>query len=138
MDNVSIILYICIVIPFLLVLPVLDKKGKRIVLFMAIGLSACLACSFLNQTLYSISGESKYYYTTTVSPVIEEFVKAIPILIFAFAISDELEDILPVSFSLGVGLCTVSVRWAWDLVFPMSKRIKRYFTAEPLRCFLPR
>ncbi len=36
------------------------------------------------------------------------------------------------------GLCTVSVRWAWDLVFPMSKRIKRYFTAEPLRCFLPR
>ncbi len=107
MDNVSIILYVCIVIPFLLVLPVLDKKGKRIVLSMAIGLSACLICTFLNQAVYSMLGESKYYYTTTVSPVIEEFVKAIPILIFAFVISDELEDILPVSFSLGVGFAVL-------------------------------
>ena len=126
MDNINIVLYICIVIPFLLVLPVLDKKSRKTVFFIAVGLTVCLAASGINYLLHWFIEKDAYYFATTISPVVEEVLKAIPILIFAFTVSDDRKDLLAVSFSLGVGFAVLenaviftgsqeNVRYAWAI-----------------------
>jgi RsiW-degrading membrane proteinase PrsW (M82 family) len=41
--------------------------------------------------------------TTTLTPIVEELLKAIPIIYFGFVISDKRDDLLTVSMALGIG-----------------------------------
>ena len=66
------------------------------------------------------------YVTTTVTPATEEIIKAIPVLVYVFVISDNREKLLSSSFALGIGFAlfentyilinsveTVSIEWAF-------------------------
>ena len=65
------------------------------------------------------------YVTTTITPATEEIIKAIPILIYAFVITDNREKLIASSFALGIGFAlfentyilinsvdAVSIEWA--------------------------
>ena len=43
------------------------------------------------------------YVSTTITPVTEEVLKALPVLFYAFVFSDSIEKLTPISFSLGIG-----------------------------------
>ena len=103
MDNLAVILFICIVVPLALLLFLLDKKSRLVVFFMIIGCFICLFVSSVNSILLVLSGKDLLYVVTTITPISEEILKAFPILLFAFSISDDRRTLISISMAVGIG-----------------------------------
>lgn len=99
----SYILFICVAAPLLLMLLPIEKQSRKVVLFMLIGMFCCLFVSEVNGLILRFSDLSLLYFTTNITPVTEEIVKALPVLFFAIVFSDNKKDIITASFSVGVG-----------------------------------
>ena len=103
MDNLSYIAFICLTVSLGLMLPLMEKKTRSVVIFMIVGFFACLFVSELNSILLKAFNGDMFYVTTTITPVSEELVKALPILYFAIIISDDRRTLIANSFAVGVG-----------------------------------
>ena len=103
MDNLSYIVFICLTVSLGLMLPLMEKKTRGVVIFVIVGIFSCLFVSELNSILLNVFNNDKLYVTTTITPVTEELVKALPILYFAIVISDERKTLIANAFSVGVG-----------------------------------
>ena len=103
MVNLSYIVFICIVVSLGLMLPLMDKKTRGVVSFMIVGIFACLFVSELNQIFLKFFDSDMYYVTTTITPVTEEIVKALPILYCAIVFTDDRKTLIANSFAVGVG-----------------------------------
>lgn len=103
MENIIYILFICISVPLGLMLFLLDKKSRLTIGFMMIGIFVCLFASEVNGLLYRLLPFNTYYFTTTVSPVVEEILKAMPLLFFAIVLSDDRRTLLTSSLAVGIG-----------------------------------
>lgn len=103
MDTMSYILFICVAAPILLMLLPIEKKSRKVVLFMLIGMFCCLFISEVNGLLLNLSDMQLIYFTTNITPITEEIIKALPVLFFAVVYSDDRTDVITVSFSIGVG-----------------------------------
>ena len=90
-------------IPMLLSLFVMERRARVLIGFILIGCTVCLFVSELNGLLYLLLKEDMLFFCTTVSPISEELVKAVPILVYAFLISDKRKDLVQISFALGLG-----------------------------------
>ena len=125
MENMIYILYICMFVPLLLSLPLIHKTSRRIMVFLLIGISAALFISEINGLMLGLFGYNTEYVTTTITPATEEIIKAIPILVYAFVISDNREKLISSAFALGIGFAlfentyilvtsvdAVSIEWA--------------------------
>lgn len=125
MENMIYILYICMFVPLLLSLPLIHKTSRRIMVFLLIGISAALFISEINGLMLRLLGYNTPYVTTTVTPVTEEIIKAIPVLIYAFVVSDDPKKLVSSSFAVGIGFAlfentyilvtsvdAVSIEWA--------------------------
>ena len=126
MEQMSEILFICIALPMIPMLFILPEKRSRLFLgYMIIGCLICLLAGALNNYLLGLFGNDMMYVTTTITPVIEEILKALPVLYFAVIASDDREILLSISFATGVGFAvlenavilakniqTVSIGWA--------------------------
>jgi RsiW-degrading membrane proteinase PrsW (M82 family) len=125
MENMIYILYICMFVPLLLSLPLIQKSSRGIMIFILIGISSALFISEVNGIMLQLLGYDTLYVTTTVTPATEEITKAIPILIYAFVITDNRDKLLTASFALGIGFAlfentyilvnsvdSVSIGWA--------------------------
>ena len=102
-SNLSLVMYVCFLIPMLLSLFSLGRRERLAVGSILVGATVCLAVSGLNAHLYALTGRDMLYYTTTISPVVEEIVKALPVLIYAFAVSSERDRLISISFAVGLG-----------------------------------
>ena len=78
MDNINYLLFICVAVPILLMLFVLEKKSKITAGYMLVGLFVCLFVSEVNGLLLSHFNHDEYYVTTTITPITEEIAKALP------------------------------------------------------------
>ena len=103
MDNLIYILFICTVAPMLLLFLILRKKSRLIVGYMLIGIFVSLFVSELNTILLKAFGGELLYVNTTITPISEEFFKAVPILVYACLFSDNRERIMPIAFATGIG-----------------------------------
>lgn len=107
MEGMSYILFICVVAPMVSLLLIADKKMRRGVIFLLIGMFACLFVSEVNGMLDQLLNTDIFYLTTSVTPISEELVKSIPVFVFALVFSDKLEDLLPVAFFVGIGFAVL-------------------------------
>ena len=103
MVDMIYILYICMFVPLLLSIPLVNKNSRSIMVFILLGISAALFISEVNGLFLKFFDNDTLFVTTTITPVTEEIVKALPVLVFAFAFSDNREKLLTVSFAMGVG-----------------------------------
>lgn len=103
MDSMSYILFICVAAPVLLMLLPIEKKSRKVVLFMLTGMFVCLFVSELNGLILNSTDLSLLYFTTNITPITEEITKALPVLFFAIVFSADRKDVITASFSLGVG-----------------------------------
>ena len=74
---------------------------------MIIGATVCLIAGEVNVQLLGLFGGDKLYVTTTITPISEELLKAIPVLYFAIVFSDDRETLLSISFALGIGFAVL-------------------------------
>ena len=125
MDNLTYIDFIAITVSLALMLPLMEKKLRRLVVFMICGIFACLFVSEINGILLNAFNNDIFFVTTTITPVTEEIVKMLPILFFAIVASDDRSTLIPISFAVGVGFAllenvviltqnveTVTIFWA--------------------------
>ncbi len=103
MDNLVYILFICLVAPMLLMVLMLRKRSRLLVGYMLVGIFVSLFVSELNTILLGLFGGDSVYVTTTITPVSEETVKAIPVLFYALVFSDDRDRVMPIAFATGVG-----------------------------------
>ena len=103
MANLIYILFICILAPLLLTLPLMKGASRRVMLYIIIGICSSLFVSEINGKILSSFDNQMLFVTTTITPVTEEIVKALPVLIYAFLFSDDREKLLPLAFATGIG-----------------------------------
>ena len=103
MDNLTYIAFIAVTVSLALMLPLMEKKLRRLITFMIVGIFCCLFVSELNNILLEAFRNDMFYVTTTITPVTEEVVKMLPILFLAIVISDDRRVIIPNAFAVGVG-----------------------------------
>ena len=104
MGNIIIyLLYICFLIPMVLSLFIMEKKSRLVVSFILIGMTVCMIASALNTLIYTRTGRDMLYFTTTVSPITEEILKALPILFYALLFSNDRQKLAQTAFAVGLG-----------------------------------
>ena len=100
------ILFICSAVPMTLMLFLLEKKPRMTILYMLLGQVICLLAAQMNYLLRDLfygAEYNTYAVTVTVTPLVEEFLKALPIIYFGFVISHKKEDLMNVAMALGIG-----------------------------------
>ncbi|MEE3468179.1 MAG: PrsW family glutamic-type intramembrane protease, partial [Eubacterium sp.] len=71
---------------------------------MAFGVFVSLLCSEVSgYVIQQFRMTDMHYITTTITPLIEETLKAVPIIVYAFLFSDKRETLLSIAFGMGVG-----------------------------------
>ena len=103
MDQMSYILFLCTAVPMLLMLVPIEKGSRKVVFFMLVGMFCCLFVSELNGLLLKLTDSDLLYFTTNITPITEEIIKAVPILLYAILFTDNRKNIITASFSVGVG-----------------------------------
>jgi len=126
MEIRELIIYLCIVLPMIPILFALrDKFSRRFLLFSIIGLSICLVSAQINTLLIEKIGMDTLNYSITISPINEEILKAIPLIIFTLAFAKKGDQMIPLAFAVGIGfgileniiiycnnMATLTVSWA--------------------------
>lgn len=107
MDNMSYILFICVVAPLLSLLLFMEKKGRAAVGFILGGMVCCLFISEVNGLLLGFLDCSTYHFTTAITPVTEELIKAFPIFCFGFICRSNQKEIISASFCVGIGFAVL-------------------------------
>ena len=107
MGNITYVLYICFLIPMALSLFIMQKKSRLTVAFILIGTTVCILASEVNNRVYLSINRDMLYLTTTVSPVTEELLKALPILLYALLISDNRQKLAQSAFAVGLGFAII-------------------------------
>lgn len=103
MDNLTYILFICIMAPLLILLLMLRGRSRTLLGYLMIGIFVSLFSSELNSVLAQWLQTDSFYTTTVVTPVAEEIAKALPVLFYALVFSDRQDKLIPVAFAVGVG-----------------------------------
>lgn len=120
-----------------LMLLLLDKKPRVTMLYMLIGQIVCLLAAQLNYLLSDgifTSEYNVYIVTVTVTPIVEEILKAIPVIYFGFVVSNKKENLLNIAMALGIGFAILenlnilvgnaeNVSIAWALVRGFSSAL---------------
>ena len=126
MEIRELIIYLCIVLPMIPILFALrDKFSRRFLLFSIFGLSICLVSAQINTLLIEKIGMDTLNYSITISPINEEILKAIPLIIFTLAFAKKGDQMIPLAFATGIGfgileniiiycnnMATLTVSWA--------------------------
>ena len=92
-------------LPALYMIP--DKRSRIFVGYMLLGMVVCLIASEVNSALLGAFGGDVRYVSTNITPIIEEVIKALPVLYFALFFSDNRDTLLSISFAMGLGFAVL-------------------------------
>ena len=100
--------FICIMIPLLMMTITVKADSRLLTGSVALGLFICLFSSEVSGAVIRAFGlTNTQYITTTATPIIEELLKAIPLLVYAFRFSSERDKLLSCGFGIGVGFAVL-------------------------------
>lgn len=102
MVIVELKLFISIILPLATILFIVKGDSRKIVAFLLFGIVAELISNVIQNSLYPYVTDG-LYFTANIAPVIEEILKALPVLIFVFAYKPEKQLIYEVSIASGIG-----------------------------------
>ena len=132
MDDVSLVLYLCLSVPLLLSSGLLEKRSRLMVIFIVLGATICLLSAQINGVIL-LFADNIFDVTTNLTPVTEEIGKALPILFYAWVVSDRRETLISAAMAEGIGFAILEnsvifvssgsqsdVLWAVSRVFGAS------------------
>lgn len=133
MENTLCIFYCCVVIPLLFAVILTEKKSRKYIISLVVGITCCLVASCVNSAIQSAAHESYIVLTTTYTPISEEILKAIPVLYYAMFFSNDERELIGIGFATGVGFAilenasvlllgssSVTIMWALLRAFSTS------------------
>ena len=101
------IIMVCIAVPLLLLMPMLKSKSRLLLGFMLCGMVLAVCAYELNTLACSIFRLSGQELSIKAAPIIEEILKASPVLFFAIFISDERKQLLQLAMAVGIGFAVL-------------------------------
>lgn len=111
MENLTYILFISMCIPLTMMSAMLEGKSRRLIIFMLLGITMCLLASELNPLLAYLISDDRAYITTNVTPIVEELLKAMPILFYAYVFEEDRQSVLEVAMAVGIGFALLENAW---------------------------
>ena len=129
MDNLIYILFVSVFVPIFLMALLLEKKARLSISFVLIGIFISVFAAETNGLLRTLMEMDTFEFTIIVTPIIEEMLKALPILVFAVMISDKKETLFTVSMATGIGFAVLENAFYLlnDVSFNMMDAIVRAF-----------
>ena len=107
MDNLIYILFVAVSVPIMLMAGLIEKKARQPIIFVLIGIFTSVFAAEVNSLLSGLLPMSTYEVTIIVTPITEEILKAISILIFATALSAKKEALFTASMAVGIGFAVL-------------------------------
>ncbi|HJJ29127.1 MAG TPA: PrsW family glutamic-type intramembrane protease [Methanocorpusculum sp.] len=104
----SIYAAICIAAPLILMCFIQqDKHSRFLVLYLIAGLIAGVLSGFGNSILALLTNATSMQTVLYIAPVVEEIMKAIPILILFLAAKPTFQEVIGIGVAVGVGFATL-------------------------------
>ena len=97
------IIMICMVVPLLLLMPLLNKQSRLLLGFVLGGMVLAVCAYEINSLVCSLFQISGPELSIKAAPVIEEILKALPVLFFAILVSDDRKLVLQLAMAAGIG-----------------------------------
>ena len=107
MENLIYILFISVFVPILLMALLIEKKARLPISFVLIGIFISVFAAEINGVLRAWLLMDSFEFTIIVTPITEEILKALPILIYATLISDKRETLFTASMAVGIGFAVL-------------------------------
>lgn len=101
------IIFLCLSIPIVLMLPLLESRSRWIIGFFLLGAVTALAAYEINTIAFPLSDMDARSFTELVPPVTEELLKALPVLCYALLLDDSRKRVLPIAMAVGVGFAVL-------------------------------
>ena len=131
MDNLIYILFVSVFVPILLMACLIEKKARQPIIFVLIGIFVSVFAAEVNGLLRTLLPLSTYEITIIVTPITEEILKAIPILVFATVLLAKREAVFTASMAVGIGFAVLENAYYLlnDASFNMIDAVIRAFGA---------
>lgn len=129
MENLIYILFISVFVPILLMAFLVEKKSRLPISFMLVGIFVSVFVAEINGLLRSFLLMDNFKFTIIVTPITEEILKALPILIYATMVSDKKETLFTAAMATGIGFAVLENAYYLlnDYSFNMVDAIIRAF-----------
>ena len=107
MENLIYILFISVFVPILLMALLIERKARLPIAFVLVGIFISVFAAEINGLLRNLLLMENFEFTIIVTPITEEILKALPILIYAALISDKKETLFTASMATGIGFAVL-------------------------------
>lgn len=131
MDNLIYILFVSVFVPILLMAGLLEKKAREPITFVLIGIFISVFAAEVNGLLRNLLPLSTFEITIIVTPITEEMLKAMPILVYATVLGAKKEKLFTASMAVGIGFAVLENAFYMlnDVSFNMIDAVIRAFGA---------
>lgn len=107
MDNLIYALFISVFVPIFLMALLIEKKARLPIVFVLTGIFISVFVAEINGLLQNLLNMDFFEFTIIVTPITEEILKALPILIYATMISEKKEQLFTASMATGIGFAVL-------------------------------
>ena len=131
MDNLIYILFVSVFVPILLMACLIEKKARQPIIFVLFGIFVSVFAAEVNGLLQMLLPMSTFEVTIIVTPITEEILKAVPILVFAIVLDAKKEALFTAAMAVGIGFAVLENAYYLlnDASFNMIDAIIRAFGA---------
>ena len=131
MDNLIYILFVSVFVPIMLMACLIEKKARQPIVFVLIGIFVSVFAAEINGLLRDLLPMSTFEVTIIVTPITEEILKALPILVFAIVLDAKKEALFTAAMAVGIGFAVLENAYYLlnDASFHMFDAIVRAFGA---------
>lgn len=103
MESIDLIHIICILLPAILIIPFYKVFSKYSLIFIASGILMCILAGEISGLILNTTDWMRYDLTVNFTPVIEEVLKGIPILLLVFFFQEDRKHVLVYALATGIG-----------------------------------
>ncbi|MDO4811396.1 MAG: PrsW family glutamic-type intramembrane protease [Eubacteriales bacterium] len=114
MVTMNFILFLLISPPILLMTLLVERKARLLLVFMAFGIFSAYLSGQINSVISAYVEVSAFDLSIHVAPVVEEFLKAFPVVVFFFAFKPDSHYILGCAVCTGLGFAFFENAWAFS------------------------
>lgn len=98
--------YICLAAPMLIAILSLRKEGRRSLVFVLAGMTACLLSAYVSAFVAGVTGLELTAASYEISPAVEEIMKALPVLFYLLVYEPDKRSAVTCTLMLAVGFAT--------------------------------
>ena len=107
MDEINLMLFVCLAAPLSMMLFIFKGRLRKILGFLFAGIFMCIFAGEINGLFLAKMDSDMWFLTVNVTPIVEEILKALPVVFIAFIFNPEPQFLLEAAIMVGVGFATM-------------------------------